>query len=48
MQESDDLTSSFEKTASPVIGQIPPFARVAAITANDSQLNRVGRILDDF
>ena len=38
MQESEDLTSSFEKTASPVIGQIPPFAKVAAITASESQL----------
>ena len=38
IHDNDDLTLLLEKTDSPVMGQTPPLASVAAITDNESQL----------
>ncbi len=37
MSDSTSLTASGDRTSSPVVGHSPPLARVAPITAMDSQ-----------
>ena len=48
IQDSVDFTASLERLASPVIGQIPPFARVAAITESVSfKVNIIVRLISE-